>query len=199
MAITSYQFTIADLENMPEDGNRYEVIDGELYMTAAPHLEHQIAINQIGAALTAWSNASGQGLPVPGAGVIFAFNTGVIPDYLWVSDERLPAIIINPKTGEQDGKFYAAPDLVVEVLSPGRENEERDRETKLTLYSRRGVREYWIVDRALKVVAVYRRTAAAALELAATLTVDDTLTSPLLPDFALPVAQIFRLPKVVLP
>lgn len=199
MAITSYQFTIADLENMPEDGNRYEVIDGELYVTAAPHSDHQACLDQFIVALGGWYNVTGHGWPVSGAGVKLAFSTGVIPDLIWFSDERLPGAIINPETGERDGKFYAAPDLVVEVLSPGRENEERDRETKLTLYSRRGVREYWIVDRALKVVAVYRRTAAAALELAATLMVDDTLTSPLLPDFALPVAQIFRLPKVVLP
>jgi Uma2 family endonuclease len=67
----------------------------------------------------------------------------------------------------------------------------------LTLYSRRGVREYWIVDRYLKTVEVYRRTASADLALVATLNEHDTLTSPLLPGFALPVAQIFRMPKAL--
>jgi Uma2 family endonuclease len=66
----------------------------------------------------------------------------------------LRLVMINPTTGRRDGKLYAAPDLVVEVLSPGRENEERDRETKLTLYSRRGVLEYWIVDRFTRRVEV---------------------------------------------
>ena len=199
MAITDYQFTVADLENLPEDSSRYEVIDGELYVSTAPHSDHQAAISQIDAAFVVWYNATGRGWPLPGAGVIFAFNAGVVPDYLWVSDERLPVVIIDPETGERDGKFHAAPDLVVEILSPGRVNEERDRATKLTLYSRRGVKEYWIVDRTLKTVEVYRRAAAAALELAGTLTVGDTLTSPMLPDFALPVEQIFRLPRVVMP
>jgi Uma2 family endonuclease len=193
------QYTIADLLNFPDDGSRYEVIQGELYVTAAPHFRHQAALNQIGSALTAWSMAGGGGLPLPGAGVIFSINTGVIPDYLWVSDERLPLILIDPATGEQDGTFHAAPDLVVEILSPGRENEERDRETKLSLYSRRGVREYWLIDYRQRTVVVYRRTNAAALELATTLMASDRLTSPLLPGFVLAVEQIFHLPGTLQP
>jgi len=192
------QFTVADLENFPDDGNRYEVIDGELYVTTAPHFEHQFALNQVGVALTAWSNATGLGWTFPGVGVIFAANAGVVPDLIWISAERLSVITDNPRTGRRDGKFYAAPDLVVEVLSPGRDNEARDREIKLTLYSRRGVREYWIVDRFTQRVEVFRRNAQAALELAATLTVGDAVSSPLLPDFALPVEQIFRLPEGLL-
>ena len=107
--------------------------------------------------------------------------------------------MINPANGGWDGHLYAAPDLAIEVLSSGKANEDRDREVKLTLYSRRGVREYWIIDRFTRTIAVYRRTAAAALELAATLTDRDTLTSPLLPGFALPVAQVFQLPEALRP
>lgn len=138
MAIRT-RLTIADLPNFPDDGCRYEVIEGELYVTAAPHFRHQAALSQINGAVTTWSAAGGGGWPLPGAGVIFDFNTGVIPDFLWVSDERLPAITIDPETGEQDGKLHEAPDLVVEILSPGRANEERDRETKPALFSRRTV------------------------------------------------------------
>jgi Uma2 family endonuclease len=196
MAMSSRRFTVADLDSMPDDGNRYEVIEGVLYVTHAPHNEHQAALDQLTIALGSWYNATGLGWPVSGAGVKFAFNTGVIPDLLWFSHERVAAATVNPDTGERDGKFYAAPDLAVEILSPGRENEERDREVKRALYERRGVQEYWIVDRASRVVEVYRRTDA-DLELAATLTDRDTLTSPLLPGFALPVAQVFRLPKAL--
>jgi Uma2 family endonuclease len=192
------QFTVADLENFPDDGNRYEVIDGELYVTTAPHFEHQFVLNEVDFELTHWSKVTGRGLVFPGVGVIFAVNAGVVPDLVWVSAERFPVIAVNPQTGRRDGKLYAAPELVVEVLSPGRDNEERDRETKLTLYSRRGVREYWIVDRFTQRVEVFRRNVQAALELATTLTSDDTVTSPLLPDFALPVEQIFRLPEALL-
>ena len=88
------------------------------------------------------------------------------------------------------GHFVAAPELVVEVLSPGSRNERRDRELKLKLYSRQGVREYWIVDWQRREVQVYRREDA-ALRLVATLASDDTLASPLLPGFACPVADLW--------
>ncbi|CAA9578356.1 MAG: hypothetical protein AVDCRST_MAG88-3044, partial [uncultured Thermomicrobiales bacterium] len=146
-----------------------------------------------------WHDECGLGWPVSSAGIVFAANAGVIPDLLWISDERLPTAIINPQTGRRDGKLHAALDLVVEILSPGLENEARDREVKLTLYSRRGVLEYWLVDRPRRIVEVYRRTPVAALELAVTLTERDTLASPLLPGFALPVERTFRLPGTLLP
>jgi Uma2 family endonuclease len=78
----------------------------------------------------------------------------------------------------------------VEVLSPGASNERRDREAKLKLYSAWGVQEYWIVDWRGQCVAVYRRRQA-RLRLASTLGRDDTLTSTLLPGFAIAVAQLF--------
>jgi Uma2 family endonuclease len=194
MATIGHRFTVADLENMPEDGNRYEVIDGELYVTHAPHADHQSAIGEIEFALRAWDRRRERGWPLSGAGVILAFDSAVVPDLVWVSRERLAQVFLN-EAGERDGKLHAAPDLAVEVLSPGPQHEQRDRETKLKLYSRRGVREYWIVDRERRQVEVYRRSAAALLELAQTLGEGDPLTSPLLPGFALPVGQIFVLPE----
>jgi Uma2 family endonuclease len=79
---------------------------------------------------------------------------------------------------------------MVEVLSPGDLNEQRDKEFKLKLYSRYGVQEYWIVNWQLRTVAIYRRTEA-QLQLVSTLLVGDTLTSPLLPGFSASVAAIF--------
>ena len=72
------------------------------------------------------------------------------------------------------------------MLSPGPANERRDRELKLKLYSRQGVLEYWIVDWRLRTVQVYHREQL-ELRLAATLTGEDVLTSPLLPGFACPI------------
>ncbi len=188
-------FTVQDLETFPEDGNRYEVIEGELYVSHAPHAEHQIVLDETAFALKGWQRTDGSGRVVSGAGLIFSRHDGVIPDLMWFSDERLQQATINPATGEWDGHFYASPDLAIEVLSPGHANESRDREVKLTLYSRRGVREYWIIDRFTRTIVVYRRTAEALLELATTLTDRDTLTSPLLPGFSVPVELLFRLPK----
>jgi Uma2 family endonuclease len=79
---------------------------------------------------------------------------------------------------------------VVELLSPGTTNVRRDRETKRTLYSRRGVQEYWIVDWILRRVEVYRREDA-MLQIVATLMPGDFLRSPLLPDFSVDVGDFF--------
>jgi Uma2 family endonuclease len=191
----THSFTVTDLEVFPEDGNRYEVIEGELYVTHAPDLRHQAALDHLTTALATWqAAAAGRGFAVSGAGVVFAFDTGVIPDLLWVSEERLAAIVIDPATGQPGGRFYQAPDLLVEIVSPGVDNERRDREVKLKLYARRGAREYWIVDYQRQAVEVYRRTPTATLELVATLGAADRLISPLLPAFALPVERIFGLP-----
>jgi hypothetical protein len=99
MAVVDYQMTVADLARMPDDGNRYEVIDGELYVTAAPHFEHQAALGQIVFAFAGWVHAGSghrRGWPLPGAGVIFSFHAGVIPDFLWVSSERLRQVVTDP-------------------------------------------------------------------------------------------------------
>ena len=75
-------------------------------------------------------------------------------------------------------------------LSPGVENERRDREAKLKLYASRGVQEYWIADWRLQQVEVYRRENA-TLRLIATLLANDEITSPLLPNFSCSVARFF--------
>lgn len=92
---------------------------------------------------------------------------------------------------DQAGHLLGAPDIAIEVLSAGTENERRDREVKLKLYSSRGVLEYWIADWRNKQVQVYRRENG-ILKLAMTLFISDTLTSPLLPEFACPLVQIFE-------
>ena len=82
---------------------------------------------------------------------------------VWISRERA-AQGLRP-----DGKLYAAPEIVAEVLSPGSTNERRDREVKLKLYAREGVEEYWLVDWRTRRVEVYR-WADDRLHLVATLT-----------------------------
>jgi Uma2 family endonuclease len=108
----------------------------------------------------------------------------VAPDVIWISRARRTAIELD------DGHLHGPPELMVEILSPGAANERRDRERKLRQYSAYGVDEYWIVDQRAQTVAIYRRQNA-QLDLVATLQRDDTLTSPLLPGFALPVARLF--------
>ena len=186
--MTKTRFTSRDLEVLPEDTKRYEIIDGQLYVSKQPTYAHQATCGGVFFALEGWSQATGAGVVTFAPGVIFAEDDDVAPDLTWVAKERLP-VLLGP-----EGHFHAAPDLIVEVLSPGRANQQRDREAKLGLYSRRGVREYWIVDWQVRQVEVYRRRDA-ALALEATLLESDTLTSPLLPGFALPLGELFaRLP-----
>lgn len=178
------RWTVADLELLPDNGTRYEIIEGELFMAKQPHWHHQAACNNIAAELTNWNRVTGSGHVAPAPGVIFDDENGVAPDVVWVSNERLEAIL-----GE-DGHLHGAPELVVEVLSPGTENERRDRQAKLKLYSLRGVQEYWIANWQLKTVEVYRRQAR-ALQLVGTWQAGDKLTSPLLPGFSVQVAGLF--------
>jgi Uma2 family endonuclease len=185
MTVDRIRWTTADLELLPDNGNRYEIIDGELLVTRAPRWSHQRVVDKICGVLNSWSEETGLGEAATGAGIIFTDADNVIPDVVWVSKERL-AVSLDPAE-----HLTAAPELVVEVLSPGAENERRDRQLKLRLYAAQGVREYWIVDRQLQQIQVYRRENA-TLVLVATLYVGDVLNSPLLPGFSCLVDRIFN-------
>ena len=187
MLANSIRWTVRDLNAMPDDGGwkRYEIIDGELLVTRAPHVWHQNAGGNIHVELTIWSRLTDLGKAFETPGVIFTENDAVIPDVVWVSSERL-------ENGIDDaGHFIVAPELVVEVLSAGEINEQRDREVKLKLYSLHGVQEYWIVNWRLKSIEVYRRQDV-QLQKVATLLQEDRLTSPLLPRFECAIATIFQ-------
>jgi Uma2 family endonuclease len=181
---TTPRWRSADFDVLPDDGKRYEIIDGELYVSPQTGYHHQYACSQLNIALGVWSNQTNVGVTLQAPGVIFADDDDVAPDVVWISHERLATAL------DQAGHLHMAPEQVVEVLSPGSANERRDREVKLKLYSRRGVLEYWIVDWQQRKVEVYRRQEQ-ALSLIATLYATDTLTSPMLPGFACPVTQLF--------
>ncbi|MFN5727358.1 MAG: Uma2 family endonuclease [Pseudanabaena sp.] len=181
----SIPWTSADLELLPENGNRYEIINGELCVTRAPHWKHQKTCGRLFTALDIWSIATKLGETAMGAGVIFGDKDDVIPDVVWVSKEKYEALI------DESGHLLGAPDLAIEILSSGKENERRDREVKLKLYSSQGGLEYWIADWRTKQIQVYRRENG-ILKLTMTLFVSDTITSPLLPEFSCPLAQIFE-------
>ncbi len=182
---TAFRFTSKDLNTMPQaEGVRYEVVDGELYVSTAPHWDHQNAADEVAFALRAWNQVSRAGAAVTAPGLVFAEDQDVIPDIVWISHDR------RARGLDVAGHLTIAPELVVEVLSPGLANERRDRDVKLSLYSRRGVDEYWIVDWRVRQVEVYRRVRG-ELALVETLTGDDTLTSPLLPGFACSISTLW--------
>lgn len=181
------RWTITDLDRFPDTEYRYEIIDGALHVSKQPHWHHQFVSGQVFAFLQAWSASTGSGIALPAPGIIFADDEAVAPDVVWISQTRFTT------SAGADGKLHAAPELVVEVLSPGSANAERDRTDKLALYDRRGVLEYWIVDWRQRQVEIYRRTQD-GLPLIDVLNSQDTLTSPLLPGFTVLVDQLFAHP-----
>lgn len=178
------RWTIDDLEGFPDNSNRYEIIDGELFVTRSPHLKHQDVAGLMYASLLSWSLQSQQGKPFIAPGVIFSEADTVIPDVIWISSDRLTQLL------DESGHLTGAPELVVEVLSESVADKKRDRETKLKQYSIYGVIEYWIIDRWLKSIEVYRRENG-ILKKVLTLWEGDDLTSPLLPGFCCRVGSLF--------
>lgn len=174
--------TIEDLEAMPEDGNRYEVIEGELFVSRAPSLKHQRIIRNIHRAFGRYLEQNQIGEDISGPGVIFSDISGVIPDVVYISNERRSEIA----SGD---KVEGSPDLIVEILSPGKENIRRDRQVKRQLYSKYSVKEYWIVDPDKQTVEIYR---APKFKLPQTLGIKEKISSPLLPGFLCPVHDIFK-------
>jgi len=180
------RYTSADLDSLPDiPGVRYEIVDGELSVSKQPTWEHETAVHGVYDALAFWSRANGSGYARQGPGLVFAEEDDVVPDVIWIRRGRMAGAL------DRSHHLSVAPDLVVEVLSPGAANERRAREIKLDLYSRRGVQEYWIVDWQLHTVQIYRRHEQ-ALTLASTAVDGDTLTSPLLPGFSLKVDDIWE-------
>ena len=184
VTIEKILWTTADLELLPDDHNHYEIIAGELEMTRAPHWKHQNTIGFIYLVLQSWSIKTGLGRTIINPGLIFTEYDNVIPDLVWISQERLAVSV------DDSGHLTAAPELIVEVLSPGINDIRRDKDTKLKLYSNRGVQEYWIADYMLQQIEVYRRIKH-KLELEKTLFINNELTTPLLPDFSCLLTQIF--------
>lgn len=179
------RWTIQDLESAPEDNNRYEIIDGELYISGLPDLQHQIVCSKILTILENWGERTQMGMAIFAPGVIFTNDNAVVPDVIWISYERLTAAL------QADRKLHSAPELMIEVLSPGSENERRDREFKLKLYSRRGTKEYWIVNWRERTLEIYRRENA-ELKLLKTLDETNVLDTPLLPGLSCKVGELFK-------
>ena len=178
-------WTSKDLEILPnDDGTHYEIIDGELYVSKQPHKYHQLVCTRIWSFLQTWSIQTENGEAVVAPGLIFTDDNDVAPDVTWMSNERLAT------TYQGDGKYHAAPDLAVEVLSAGTTNQQRDREFKLWLYSRRGVLEYWIVSWLERRIEIYRREEG-QLKLHSTLYQSDNIQSPYLPGFTCQVGEFF--------
>lgn len=141
------RWTYAEFARLPDDGNRYEVIAGELYVTPAPTLTHQKTILNLSLVLGEFIRAHGLGELYPGpADIIFGEGDYLAPDLFFVRADRKQIL--------KDRGAEGAPDLVVEVLSP--KTAARDRKLKRERYAQFGVAEYWIVDPMARRIEVHR-------------------------------------------
>ena len=175
--------TVADLEAMPDDGNRYELFEGEIIVSRAPGLPHQRVLGNIFAAIRDYlkQNPIGEVLLTPG--VIFDELNSAIPDAAFISNQ-------SRRTFGFGNHITGAPELMIEIVSPGHENARRDRVAKRQVYGKYGVKEYWIADpenRSLEVYRLKRRT----LVLIKTVIADDEVTSSVLPGFSCQAIDLF--------
>ena len=177
--------TVADLAACPDDSKRYELIEGELFVSRAPGIPHQRVLGNLHFAFALYLKENSLGRLVAGAGAIFSDYDAVIPDIVFVRNERWEQVV----SGE---KFTGAPDIVIEIVSAGAENRRRDFLVKRQLYGKYGIEEYWIIDTENQYVLIHRLQGQ-SLELVARLRDSDDITFPLLPGFHCPAGAIFDL------
>ena len=174
------KLTYQDYAKTPE-WERWELIDGVLIMAAAPNMIHQKTQRRLGNPVCTFvdGNQLGEFYFSP-TDVVLSDTTTLQPDLIFVSNERLHI--------ETSANIQGAPDLVVEILSPS--TSMRDWRDKMDLYERHGVPEYWVVDPAGYMLWQFRLRDG-KYELNATFGEEDTLTTPTLEGFSLPMAEVF--------
>lgn len=139
--------TYDDYLRLPGDGRRYEIIEGVLYVTNAPNADHQFCVaegsRQIGNFVV--SRKLDRVLAAPFEGQLAPRTRPVQPDILFVRQERWPKGHVP--------FFSGAPDLIIEVISPG--SVRTDRVIKFTAYELAGVQKYWLINPHARTVEVY--------------------------------------------
>lgn len=149
MSRAKIRFTYQDYRALPESETaRYELLDGDLVMVPSPTFTHQRIVANLMDLLRRNVRAQQLGIVLTAPLDVVLGEAGeedvVQPDLLFISRERMSIV--------REEAVRGAPDLVIEVLSPGTAN--RDRTYKRTLYARYGVKEYWLVDSETRTVEV---------------------------------------------
>ncbi|HZF12278.1 MAG TPA: Uma2 family endonuclease [Thermoanaerobaculia bacterium] len=172
--------TYEELSRLPGDGHRYELFDGEAYVSPSPSLWHQDVLISLFLAFHPAAQGVGRVYIAP-MDVVLAPATAPQPDLVVVLDENASIL---------KDVIRGVPDLVLEVLSPS--TAAMDRGLKMETYARHGVPEYWLVDRERQAIEIYRLDrAAGAYRLAQTCRRGDQATTPLLPVLSVEVDRIF--------
>ena len=167
--------SFADLERWPEDGRRYELYDGEVYVVPSPILLHQVVSARLYLALEEYTRAHGGVVLYAPLDIVLTDFDVVQPDLLLFTRDRQH--LLHPRVVTRH-----APDLAIEILSQSTAGNDRGR--KMELLARHHVREYWLVDPRAVSIEVYR-LASDGFELASTGAGADPVQSPLLQELTL--------------
>ena len=171
-----------EMEVDEQDNSIYELINGILMRRTSPSIKHQIVSRNLTEALGLFlkANPIGQYLYAP-TDVFFDEHNGVVPDVSFVKKERLFVI--------ENGEYInGAPDLIIEIISPG--SVKRDRVEKKELYEKFAVKEYWLIDPANKTVEIFTIQKNAYI-LKAFLEMEGQLTSDMLQGFEIDLSELF--------
>lgn len=174
-------WTYKEYAALPDDGKRYEIIDGVIYRMPSPASWHQNAVIMLVTYLTIHVKFAGRGkVYVAPFDVELSPNVVVQPDVLVILNEHVEII--------KNSHVIGSPDLVVEVASPG--TSKYDRREKYRAYARAGIREYWIVDPIQQTVEILRLDDG-IYHCVGIYKGEDTLPSVIVPDFPVQVGQLF--------
>ena len=175
------RMSYADLERMPEDGRRYELYDGEVFVVPAPLPRHQITQQNIVLLLASYARETGGFAIQSPIDIVFSDYDVLQPDVVFFTAARGHLV-------DLDRVIRDAPDLCVEVLSPSTASTDRGKKTQM--FARYGVPEYWIVDPVAATIEIYELDAG-RFELRRTISGDDAVTSRTLPGCSFVASSIF--------
>jgi Uma2 family endonuclease len=173
--------TYADYAALPDDGRRFELIDGELFEMAAPNSRHQDIVLRLGSTFLQHVRQQGAGrVNIAPCDVVLSDTVTVQPDVVYLSEADVHRVTT--------ANIQGPPTLVVEVLSDPRHDLVRKRE----LYARFGIAEYWIVWPEAARVEVYRLTGTAY---AKPIVVEpgESLTTDVVPGLRIDVGELLAL------
>jgi len=179
------KLTYEEFRQLPDDGNRYELIEGRVHLIPAPSMRHQFVSRNLHLSLGPFveKNHLGELVAAP-LDVRLSEDTALQPDLVFVSTQRLEII--------QENFIAGAPDLVVEILSAS--TAAHDRATKLNLYAEAGIPEVWLMDPLARTVEVLKLQGDKYL-VHSIFAGKQTLTSSLFPGWEITLDELFRFPS----
>lgn len=146
MVTSARTATLADLDATPADGRIYELLNGEIVVSAAPTWKHQIVLQMLNRLIDGWvvQHEMGIALMAP-VDIVLDAENALQSDLIYVGPDN-PGRVRN-------GRFHGAPDLAVEIISPTSRN--RDATVKSMRYALAGIREFWLADPDLRTIALF--------------------------------------------